>query len=386
MPWLKKLTDEFQRFEGRQLCEWLEYVASGFNFEMPYLKSKFALKMLETFLSETQNFPSEIGELKRRLFLNASAERILSASSASFNQIEFRSRIIESVLQSYPEIGMDQLETSLSFSSTKNTTFGTVAKNFGQLSELPYRLNGVLIRKIMMRSNIIEIVIPDHSRRIIRQAKLRGLICEFSRLSKNQIRLRISGPLALFGPTRIYGHRFQEFIPLLFWNLNFSARIFFRVDSENFFLFLNSSSPLKVAEPPVFFDSKIEDKFYTEFGKATLKWNLVREPEPLQLSDRLLFLDFGIEQHPNHESETISNPRIFLEIIGFWTADYIRKKQEDIRILSDTKVIFLVNDKLKAKLALGPNIISTNHRLIFFKRKFPMNEILAAVEALSQIF
>ena len=93
-------------------------------------------------------------------------------------------------------------------------------------------------------------------------------------------------------------------------------------------------------DPPAEYDSAVEERFAAAFEARSaarppggagavqaadhLGWRLVREPDPLIAGDRAMIPDFAFERFGR---------RVYLEIVGFWTADYIRKKSEKIAAL-----------------------------------------------------
>jgi uncharacterized protein len=59
------------------------------------------------------------------------------------------------------------------------------------------------------------------------------------------------------------------------------------------------------------FDSSVEQKFAMKFEQVCSDWRLVREPDPLIVSDGRGFIpDFAFEKY---------DTRVYLEIVGFWT-------------------------------------------------------------------
>jgi predicted nuclease of restriction endonuclease-like RecB superfamily len=49
-------------------------------------------------------------------------------------------------------------------------------------------------------------------------------------------------------------------------------------------------------------------------------WDVLREPEPISVGTRLVFPDFALQ----HRQE--ASRRWLLEIVGFWTPEYLRRK------------------------------------------------------------
>jgi predicted nuclease of restriction endonuclease-like RecB superfamily len=77
------------------------------------------------------------------------------------------------------------------------------------------------------------------------------------------------------------------------------------------------------------FDSIVEKKFMDKFLKFSIGWNLIREPDPLILSNGKAFIpDFVFEKY---------GIKVYLEIVGFWTSEYLKRKFEKIKDLLNTK-------------------------------------------------
>ena len=83
------------------------------------------------------------------------------------------------------------------------------------------------------------------------------------------------------------------------------------------------------------YDSKTEKKFSDKFSQAKTKWNLIREPDPLILTNgHVLIPDFLF---------TRSDKKVYFEIVGFWTVDYLKRKFDKIKvILESNKEHFLI--------------------------------------------
>ncbi|HEX6378057.1 MAG TPA: DUF790 family protein, partial [Nitrososphaeraceae archaeon] len=74
------------------------------------------------------------------------------------------------------------------------------------------------------------------------------------------------------------------------------------------------------------FDSNVEKKFMDKFHTFSTNWKLSREPDPLILSDGKAFIpDFLFEK---------CGIKVYFEIVGFWTHDYLKRKLEKIKDLN----------------------------------------------------
>lgn len=91
-----------------------------------------------------------------------------------------------------------------------------------------------------------------------------------------------------------------------------------------------------------YFDSSIEKKFMDKFLKFSTGWELVREPDPLILSNGKAFVpDFVFEKY---------GVKVYLEIVGFWTEDYLKRKLEKIKDLTLTS-------KSETGTSTGPDLL-----------------------------
>ena len=142
----------------------------------------------------------------------------------------------------------------------------------------------------------------------------------------------------------------------------------------------------------IYFDSGVEEKFSTRFEQSATGWKLIREPDPLILSNgKALIPDFTFEKY---------GTRIYLEIVGFWTKEYLEKKIQKIADLTKTipagnnAVDFFIaineagyassNSNIKEKLAWEKITSSiSKERLIFYKNdKVPIKPFLEYLKSI----
>ena len=167
----------------------------------------------------------------------------------------------------------------------------------------------------------------------------------------------VTGPTRLFRSTRRYGTRFARLLRTLAkapeWRL--TATIDDR-DTERE-LHLSDDDPVRVpdAEPvtEVSYDSGVEADFAARFESLDLDWDLVREPEPLAAGSRVMIPDFAFEyEHAEF--------RVFFEIMGFWTPEYVEKKLSQMDAVDDVELLVAVDESL----GVGEAIEARDHRAI----------------------
>ncbi len=105
------------------------------------------------------------------------------------------------------------------------------------------------------------------------------------------------------------------------------------------------------------FDSTYEQQFASlSFGG----WEVKREPTILKAGRFAFVPDFSLQKN---------GIKVYAEIVGFWTPEYLKKKTEKLKEVKEP-VILLINRKLKCSEKDFPA-----QDVIFFDRKIPANEV-----------
>lgn len=176
--------------------------------------------------------------------------------------------------------------------------------------------------------------------------------------------LVVTGPDALFRRTRRYGTGFARLLRTAAktddWRL--VATIDDRgTDRELVLTDADVRVPGvdPVAEPA--FDSDVEADFAARFRSLDLDWTLVREPEPLAVDDgeRVMIPDFAFDYEPSGAT-TDSKFRVYFEIMGFWTPDYVEKKLGQLAGVEDVDLVVAVDESL----AVSDEVEARDHRAI----------------------
>ena len=181
----------------------------------------------------------------------------------------------------------------------------------------------------------------------------------------------VTGPDALFKRSRRYGTRFARLLRTVAkaeeWHLD--ATIDDRGTERRLTLddgdvTVPGTDP--VAEPT--FDSGVESDFYARFDALDLDWSLVREPEPLAAGEHVAIPDFAFDwKHGDF--------RVFFEIMGFWTPEYVEKKLSQFATLED--VAFLV--AYDESLGVGEAIEAEGHRAIPYSKTVRLKDVRDAL-------
>ncbi|MFC7203492.1 DUF790 family protein [Haloferax namakaokahaiae] len=190
---------------------------------------------------------------------------------------------------------------------------------------------------------------------LVSATKRLGLMYEVRKTSGGR-ELVVTGPDTLFQRTRRYGTSFARLLRSVAtagdWQL--TATIDDRGTEREMTLTSDDISVPGVepmAEPA--FDSEVESDFAARFRGLDLDWNLVREPEPLETGTSVMIPDFAFDYR-------FGDFRVFFEIMGFWTPEYVEKKLGQLADVEDVELVVAVDESL----GVGEEIAARDHRVI----------------------
>jgi uncharacterized protein len=306
-PWLRVLLDERERFVGRAQREFDARLRDPLPVEGSSGKKQVALRVLAQLGRTERRSPVPPRHARRLLFEEAALTR------------QCRDALLTRVATSVGATPED-LEGSL-FADLPGERL--LADLPGSLSpaELALRANLSLVQGLLSRATGVTLEIGGNARVLVRHAKLRGLLCTVSRpVADVGAVLEISGPLALFRHTVLYGRALGSLVPHLAWCQRFRLRATCLLEDRLADLQLATGDPIFPSVEPRRFDSQLEERFARDFRRVAPDWDLLREPEPIPVGARLVFPDFAL-QHRIDRSR-----RWLLELVGFWTPEYLRRK------------------------------------------------------------
>ncbi len=356
-PWLRLLWDEYVGFVGKPKGDLLERLALHLPFYAPFGKRQMVSHGLNRIFRTRVSSSVPPRELRARLFV---ASRGSSLS---------RHELCEQVAAEF-EVCAEELENSL-YADLPNQRCLVSPLQELTSSELGLRTNLMLVQGLLARARSVEIRLTGNASAVVRHAKRKGLICVVSKEAEdNRAKLSISGPYSLFRGTLIYGRVLGELIPVLAWCNEFEMSAEIVIGEKSLELKISSGDPIFPSEPPKPFDSKLEERFCRQFLRATKNWDIIREPEPISAADTLIFPDFALQHRLD------PNRKWLLEIVGYWTPDYLRKKLERLREARIPNLLLCVSDKLNCSEGDMPAGAS----VIRFIRQLQPTEVLRIIE------
>jgi uncharacterized protein len=303
-------------------------------------------------------------ELRRKIF-QTSEECGLPTSS------EKRQRIMESVA-SKMSLSVDDVEEY--FYSDLDSELILEKFSVPSTSELLGEYNLSLTQTLLFDSTELSFTASGNWQDIFHAIKKFGLIYEVS--TDNGLCVKIDGPASLFKLNRRYGVGIAKLLPFIVatpeWTIN--GKILWRFTNEICDFKIESLKHASLLKKPFLptrtFDSSIEEDFSSQFQALTSGWVLKREPEPVSAGKQVVIPDFSLEK---------SGIKIYLEIVGFWTEEYLLRKIEKLKQV-ESKMLLLVNESLACEklsaLEKRPQL-----DLIYYRQKIPWAPILRYLEA-----
>ncbi|QKY21584.1 DUF790 family protein [Halolamina sp. CBA1230] len=214
---------------------------------------------------------------------------------------------------------------------------------------------------------------------LVRAVKRLGLMYEVQRTEEGR-ELVVTGPDSLFSATRRYGISFARLLRSVAktddWRL--SATIDDRGRERTMTLTdedVAVPGVEPVAEPT--YDSSVEAEFAAAFESLDTDWELVREPEPLETGNRVMIPDFAFDYAPaGAEVESVADRfRVYFEIMGFWTPEYVEKKLSQLETVEDVELLVAVDESLAASEAIE----ARDHRAIPYSGSVRVKDVLDAL-------
>ncbi|MFW6382941.1 MAG: DUF790 family protein, partial [Haloferacaceae archaeon] len=152
----------------------------------------------------------------------------------------------------------------------------------------------------------------------------------------------VTGPDVLFSKNRRYGTRFARLLRTVAgtaeWRLE--ATIDDR-GTERELVLTDTDVSVPGVDPvtEVTYDSGVEADFATRFESLDLDWDLLREPDAVEAGEHVVIPDFAFDwKHGEF--------RVYFEIMGFWTPEYVAKKLDRLAAVDDVEMLVAVDESL----------------------------------------
>jgi len=215
------------------------------------------------------------------------------------------------------------------------------------------RYNVAQLQACLYRAESMTVTATDDLKTIVRYAKLARLLHEIVRLSPSKYRMVFSGPASVLRGTRRYGVNFAKFLPALLackgWEMTASVKTPWNQPVK--LILCDKDGFTSHLPAPDEFDSALEESFARKFGPERNGWQLIREGEILYDRQKTFIPDFTFR----HEDGT----EVLLEIVGFWTPEYLEQKRKTLQQFAHHKILIALPEKsLREDAKPGKNILT----------------------------
>ena len=243
------------------------------------------------------------------------------------------------------------------------------------LAEIAQRANLALVGGLLRRALAVSVQGGANLRRVVRQAKLKGLLCVVRRGKADGRRdqLEISGPYALFRRTTMYGRALATLVPLAVScdDIELRAACVLGPNDQPGTLVIRDGDPIFPASLPKAHDSKLEARFQRDFSRFAPEWDVVREPAAVPTGNTLIFPDFELRHRWD------PTRRWLLEVAGFWTAAYIADKLRHLRDAKVDRLILCIDEDRNC----ADEDLPAHAHVIRFRRHIDPRAVLAIVDS-----
>lgn len=204
-------------------------------------------------------------------------------------------------------------------------------------SRLAELYNLALLQGVLLRSFRVLIRTPTHGQSVVRNAKLKRLICTCS-IDDGCTRIELSGPLALFRQTTRYGHALASFVPALVATPGWSLRANCVLRDEQLLVCAQAGDPIARTHAAARdTESAVEKRLLRDVRRLGTPWIIERETTAVRAGRAVFFPDFTLRRGAE---------QVHVEIVGHYTADYLTSKLQTLRSAGIENFVVCVDDSL----------------------------------------
>jgi hypothetical protein len=227
-----------------------------------------------------------------------------------------------------------------------------------------------LTQTLLFKSTEMEFMASGNWQRIFRGIKWLGLIYTIQKTGEGY-QVKVDGPVSLFKLNHRYGTRMAKLLPEIIeadeWKIQALVMRrrgdpqLLKLDIDN----LRHGKYLKRAGLPIDedYDSLVEENFAERFSALDSDWRITREPGPLPVGKRVMIPDFLFEK---------AGMKVYMEIAGFWTPGYLKRKLEQFRGVKDVDMI-VAADRNHACRELEE--LTDRMNILYYKGEVPLTPI-----------
>ncbi len=275
-------------------------------------------------------------EFEKATDLDPLAVRMALFEKGFVTTLEGRKKILEEVAEKFG-VDCEEIEKAM-FADLEEEKILKSAPDVTP-DQLLKRYNLSLLQTVVFNCLRLTFWISSNHKNVFRRMKLLGLMYELFE-SDGKMLVSLTGAASIIKVTRRYGTSMAKLIPEIIrakeWWIRgeildeFERKIYFLEISHRF----RSLFPIEFDEK-IEYDSSLEEEFARRI-KFLLNCEVVREPGVIKAGRYAYIPDFLIRK---------GDKEVYVEIAGFWTEEYIKRKLEKIRE-ANVPLILIVREDL----------------------------------------
>jgi len=327
-------------------------------------------KLVERKTSWRVDAPMDPTRIRRRVFEEAESVGVVSMAE--------REQVLDNAANSLG-LETDVLEHALYADLERNAVLEAIDRQWSpETLRLQYNLS--LAQTALFDATEVRIRTSD-PKAVVSQLKRLGLLYEIRKLPNDRRRtvaktdreILVTGPDALFSQSRRYGTRFAQLLRTIAntqeWELRASIN---DRGTERELVLTDEDVTVPEADPVtvVDFDSEVEASFARRFEALDTDWTLVREPDAIAAGEHVVIPDFAFDW--NH-----TDFRLYFEIMGFWTPEYVEKKLARFDAVADVELLVAVDETL----GVGEEIEARGHQAISYRGDVDLGAVRTALRS-----
>jgi hypothetical protein len=246
------------------------------------------------------------------------------------------------------------------------------------------RYNLALAQAVLYDATEMQIRVWDHFGTVFSYVKLFGLMHRIHPIDADGERVAstdqaagyetvLDGPASLFSQSQKYGIRMANFLPALplcdRWEMTAEILVDETTGKTRQFTLDHAEDLDSHYSAGERFDSDVERTLAQKWERANTEWELVRENDVFDLGAEVMIPDFAIE-HPDGR-------RAILEIVGFWTPEYLDAKLEKIQQVEADNLVLAVSERLDCA---SEEFGSAADRVLWFKTGIHVYDLVEIAE------
>jgi|Deesub1362B_J571_1020462.scaffolds.fasta_scaffold00231_34 hypothetical protein len=216
----------------------------------------------------------------------------------------------------------------------------------------------------------------SNHKEIFRRIKWLGLMYELyeeeGKDEEGKILISVTGAASILKMTRKYGTSIAKLIPSIlkadeWWiraeilDENTNRIYLLELDYRQGHLFPEYDERIE-------FDSSLEEEFERKV-RAITGAEVIREPDVIKAGRYAFIPDFLVRR---------GEKEVYVEIVGFWTEEYLKKKMEKIRQVN-VPLIVIAREEYGKEYCSKKRGIKADEDVIFFSTKIPYNEVIRRI-------